>query len=135
MMRGHRGFAVPVALALVALSALLAADALQGAGTSLAVASGALERQRAFEAAETGLARTLQSLDAGERPAPVRHLPLDAGGRVELELKLDLVETLPEDFSVGRIRAERYSLTSTGLLAAGTRSRLRAGITRLVPLE
>lgn len=135
MMSRHRGFAVPVALALVALSALLAADALQGASSSLAVASGALERQRAFEAAETGLARTLQALDAGERPAPFRRLPLDSRGGVELELKLDLVETLPEDFSVGRIRAERYSLTSTGVVTVGTRARVRAGITRLVPLE
>jgi len=134
-MRPHRGFALPFALALVALSALLAADALQGAGTSLAVASGALERQRAFEAAESGLARTLQALDAGERPAPLRRLPSQAGSRVELELSLDLVETLPEDFSVGRIRAERYSLTSMGVVAGGTRATLHAGITRLVPLE
>ena len=131
-MRG-RGYALPITLVLAALLALLAADALQGAASSSAAATRTRLRQRAFDAAETGLARLLQALDAGGRPTAAQRLSLGNGATVDVELHLDLVETLTEGFSANRMHSEHYSLTSTGRTETRTELRVDAGVTRLVP--
>ena len=114
MMTGNGGFALPIALILAAAMALLAADALLGASTASAAAGSARLRQRAFDAAETGLARTLASLDADVVPPDSQTMSLTEGATAEVYTRLDGVDSLVEGFSAGRVSAERYSIVTRG---------------------
>jgi hypothetical protein len=131
-----RGFALPIALMLATAIALVAADAISGASTATTLALRARLRQRAFDAAETGVARTLAALDAGESPSASHTMALgdgDASGeRARVDVRLDLVDALPEGFSAGVVSAQRYTVTSEGRVDAGTSLVVEAGVTRLV---
>ena len=121
----RNGFVLPGVAILLALAALLVLDAVRGAALSQALSSATRLRQRAFEAAESGVARIQSALILDETV-----LETDAPD-FETGVRLELVETLVPGFSANRVRALRYRAQSTGHAPRGTRITLEAGFTRL----
>jgi Tfp pilus assembly protein PilX len=128
------GFALPIVTILIAMAALLALESLSAASQATGAATSARLRQRAFNAAETGLARTLAALDRnGPRPDTTHSLAPDE--RADVHHELTMIERLPEGFSAGRVRAERYAIRSIGRVGSGHRIELSAGATRFAVSE
>ncbi len=129
----HRGFILPIAALLLCAAAWLTVDALRGAALDRALAGASRERQRAFEAAEIGLA--LAEMDVRqERPfgAP-REVPMDDLARAAVTTTLIHADVLPAGFSAGRVLALRLRSISDGHTAGGTRVTLERGFTQLQP--
>jgi Tfp pilus assembly protein PilX len=129
---GRRGFILPTVLALLALSALIAAAALGDAATSAALASRLRQRQQALDAAETGLNVSWRQLAAGADPAATLELREASQPAVTVHSRLEIVERIPTGYSVNRVLAQRYRIQSVAAGAGGTRVGLEMGVTRLV---
>ncbi len=141
-MRGQQGMALVITLVLLSGLGTLALAAAAAAMTALAVASQQQWTQHAFEAAEAGIAVSL------ERAAATR-----SGGRVATTSLADpepaiatyTAETtaaigagaLPAGFSIGEnagtFAAEHYFIVSEGRSARAARARLEQGFYLVVP--
>jgi Tfp pilus assembly protein PilX len=129
---GRRGFILPTVLALLAVSALIAAAALGDSATSAALASGLRQRQQAFDAAETGLNLSWRQLAAGADPGSALELRDASQPAVTVHSRLEMIERVPTGYSVNRVLAQRYRIESVAEGAGGTRVGLEMGVTRLV---
>jgi hypothetical protein len=133
MKRRTRGFVLALVLVLLVAAALLAVEALSGAAVEQALASAARGQQRAFEAAEFGLARAESGVHAGGSPPPQESRTLTDHSRVQIDIELMAVDPLPAGFSLGRVVARRFRATSEAAEPGGARLTLAAGFTRLEP--
>lgn len=122
------GFVLPTILVLLSLSALLVADALAGARTTLAVATRLHLREQSFQVAEAGLAA------ADARLLRQRVVGLTVAGEGESQAvvssQVDAVESLPPGFSAGRFALEIVRVESVATAPRGTRLSLAAGYAR-----
>ena len=128
-----RGFVLALVLVLLIAAALLAAGALGGATIEQALASAARGRQRAFEAAESGLVHAESSLRGDSNAPATESRTLSDASRVRIAVDLVAVDPLPKGFSAGSVVARRFRVTSEGAEPGGARLVLEAGLSRLAP--
>jgi hypothetical protein len=134
----RRGFLLPVVLGLILVAAMLAMHAASGFASAAALSGNRLLQQRAFEAAERGLAAVRARIAAGEPPPEVPvELASDAlpSERATVVYRPTARLPLPPGFSSDRFIEERGQLRSTSRLSRGATARLVEGVSRLVPLE
>lgn len=134
----RRGFLLPVVLGLLLVAAVLALHALSGTAGAAALSTNRLLHQRAFEAAERGLAALRQRIDDGET-APVEPVRLDSPTLASVHAIVGFRETArltaPPGFSSGRFVEERAELHSIGRSTSAATARLVEGISRILPGE
>jgi Tfp pilus assembly protein PilX len=124
---------MPVLAVLLTAAAALVLDGLRGAAVDQALTSSLRERQRAFEAAELGLAEAEMALRGYAPVAAVQTLGVDSFARATITTQVVERDALPEGFSAGQLVAERVRVTSVGETTRGSRLTLEAGFTRLQP--
>ena len=135
--RPDRGVALPVALSLLLILALLLTQALGGAAGTTALVANHQFRQAAFEAAEGGLVAGRQRLltSDGLSPPPLERAvdgsPVD---RSVTEFSYRGEGAVVAGYSVDRFVPRHFELHSTGQSARGARVALTEGIDRLDPL-
>ena len=134
--RPDRGVALPVALSLLLILALLLTQALGGAAGTTALVANHQFRQAAFEAAEGGLVAGRQRLltSDGLSPPPLERAvdgsPVDRSVTV-FSYRGDGAAVA--GYSVDRFVPRHFDLRSTGQSARGARIVLTEGIDRLDP--
>jgi hypothetical protein len=131
--RRTRGFVLASVLILLALSALLVLDALGGAASATALATRLQLRQRAFDAAEAGLAGAAAALAGSELPAP-RVLTSEHGVSARVTTQVDALDTLPLGFSAGRFAVQRLHVTAVAQAPRNTTVELQSGYSRRIAL-
>jgi type II secretory pathway component PulK len=135
--RHDRGVALPVALALLLILALLLTQALGGAAGETALVANYQFRQAAFEAAEGGLVAGRQRLLStdGVSPPPLDRAvdgsPVD---RSVTQFSYRGVGNVVAGYSADRFVPRHFELRSTGRSARGARIVLTEGVDRLDPL-
>lgn len=133
-MRAHRGFLLPIVTVLLVAAAWLVADALRGATIDQALAAAARERQRAFEAAQYGLAHVETAVQEQREPQISVPLPFDAVSQAVVTNEIVGVDPLPLGFSAGSVVAQLLRVRSDGITSSGARVSLELGLTRLQPV-
>lgn len=130
------GFILPVVLGLVVVAGLLAVSAASDVSTSAALSTSRLLHQRAFEAASTGAAAALETLESGGAMPPAsQRLESAAMPTDHADVRFDEVAivTMPAGFSAGRVFERYFEVTSTGHSARNTEVTQVQGLSRLEP--
>ncbi len=132
-MRRVPGFVLPVVLGIILITGLLAAQAATDLGSHTMLATHRLLQQRAFEAAEQGLAQVRAQMRSGGVPPasqdlPSPGLPTDSA---QVEFATLAVVALPTGFSAGRVVESYHEIRSTGRSARGARVTLVQGLRQL----
>jgi Tfp pilus assembly protein PilX len=132
-----QGFLLPVVLGLILVAAMLAIHALSGSADAAALSGNRLLHQRAFEAAERGIAHAMQTLEAGE-PLAQEPIVLTSSASPDesavIEYRATALLSLPSGYSSAAFIEQRGEVRSTGRLHNAT-ARLAAGFSRIVPRE
>ncbi|MGC4027464.1 MAG: hypothetical protein QM696_01135 [Steroidobacteraceae bacterium] len=136
-MKRPSGFVLPVVLGLILITGLLAVQATTDLGSHTMLATHRLLQQRAFEAAERGLALTLNQLRSGVTPEagtllPSSGLPTDS---TQIGFTTPGSVSLPVGFSSGRVVESYHEIHSTGHSARGARVTLVQGVRQLQALR
>jgi len=134
------GYALPMALVLLVVLALLLTQALGGAAGEAALAANQQFRQAAFEAAEGGLvaaraAITMPAMADAAPPLPTAPLERTVDGGSAERSSTEVVhisdEVPPVGYSLDRFVLQRLELRSTGRAARGATVTLVEGVDRL----
>lgn len=130
MQRASPGFILPVVLGIILIAGLLAVNAATDLGSDTMLATHRVLHQRAFEAAERGIAVALGELRAGRTPAasqilPTPGMPLDS---TTVEFATADAALLPTGFSAGRVVESYHEIRSTGRSARAARVTLVQGV-------
>ncbi len=134
--RSHqRGVALFVALLLLFILTLLLVEGIGTASSESQLAANQQYFQRAFEAAQGGLASGLQRLARGDASAlPARFTLAREGSDTdgsETQLLLTAIDTLPAGYSAGRFIARHYEIRARGRSARNARSEVVQGAVRV----
>jgi Tfp pilus assembly protein PilX len=131
------GFAMLALLALLAVVGLYVAGTFQDALFGATLSSARIHQQRAFELADIGIEQAMQALGAAAAPADFVHVlhPLPGtDDAVTVELHAAASGPVTAGYSMRRLVARRYEITSTATAARGARSIQVQGVVRLAPL-
>jgi type IV pilus assembly protein PilX len=136
--RAQRGVALFVTLLLLFILTLLLVEGIGTASSESQLAANQQYFQRAFEAAQGGLATGLQRLARSETAAlPIRFTLArdgsDSDGS-ETQLLLAATDNLPAGYSAGRFVARHYEIRSRGRSTRAARSDLVQGAVRVEPV-
>lgn len=136
-MRGYhcRGLALPVALLLLFILTLLLVESIGTAAGETTLAANQQFFQRAFEAAEGGLAAGMFRLARATGTSTTQRFALAREGSATDRSDTELVQTgldaLPPGFSAGRFIARHYEIRSTGHSERAARVELVQGAVRI----
>ena len=123
-------------LALLAVVGLYVAGTFQDALFGATLATTRIHQQRAFELADFGIGHGLQRLSADGAVADfteeLRPLAGSEDG-VTVALHATAGQSLPVGFSMRRLVARHYEITSTGHVARGVRCAQVQGVVRILP--
>jgi hypothetical protein len=128
---------LPLVLGFLLIAGVFAAVAIADATADRALATTRLLQQRAFEAAERGIAIVMAELNSGVAAAPgPRRLSFPANPVDSAEVTLTAAGTssLPEGLSTGRFIAHHSELRSAGRSARGTQVIQVQGLQRIEPV-
>jgi len=133
----QRGIALFVTLLLLFILTLLLVEGMSTASSESRLAANQQYFQRAFEAAQGGLATGLTRLARSETAALPTRFTLARDGSdsdgSETQLLLAATDNLPAGYSAGRFVAHHYEIRSRGRSARAARSDLVQGAVRIEP--
>lgn len=135
---GQRGVALFVTLMLLFILTLLLVEGISTAASEGQLAANQQFFDRAFEAAQGGLASGLQRLARDDLALPQRFTLAREGSAIEgSETQLLAVgsDSLPTGYSTGRFIARHYEIRSRGSSARSARSDLVQGAVRVEPVN
>jgi len=129
----RRGFVLPVVLGIILLAGLFAVQATLESGSATLLASRRQLHQRAFEAAESGIAEVMNQLNAGVEPATVQTMDTagTSSGSWTTQTTITARTPLVDGFSAGRIVETNYEIQSAGHSIRGGEVRVAQGIRQL----
>lgn len=130
------GFVLPVVLGLILLAALMAVESTGELGGASLLATQRQMHQRAFEAAEAGIAVTLDQLASGVRPTSPQAMPArsDNAGAASVITSAVSSVALPAGFSADRVVEVHYEIRSTGHGARSSDVTVVQGARQLQPV-